>query len=80
MVLQAVPKFVCGGGGGGGGIDFNLPVVSQLDKCLKFKSILGTKMTVPYTKSTPRNAINFRNLSSCGTIIIFLMTSYESYQ
>ena len=45
-----------------------IPIVSQLDKCLKFKSIRGDKNDYTLHKITPRNAINFRYLSSCGTI------------
>ena len=35
------------------------PIVSQLNKCLKFKSISGIKMTVFYTKKKKnRNAMD----------------------
>ena len=41
--------------------------MSQLDKCLKFKSIQGDDYTT--YKITPQNAIAVRHLSSCGTIV-----------
>ena len=44
-------------------------IVSQLNKCLKFKSIQGDNDHCTLEKITPQNAMNFRNLSSCGTII-----------
>ena len=44
-------------------------IVSQLNKCLKFKSIQGHKDHCTLYKITPQNAMNFRNLSSCGTVI-----------
>ena len=45
-------------------------IVSQLDKCLIFKSFQGDKNDcIPY-KITPRNAVNFRHLSSCDTIVV----------
>ena len=43
--------------------------VSQLNKCLKFKAIQGDKDHCTLQKITPQNAMSFRNLSSCGTII-----------
>ena len=44
-------------------------IVSQLDKCLKFRSVRrGDENDCTSYKITPRNAINFRHLSSCGTI------------
>ena len=42
--------------------------MSQLDKCLKFKSIRGDKNDCTLYKITLRNAINSRHLSSGGTI------------
>ena len=46
-------------------------IVSQLNKCLKFKSVQGDKDHCTLEKITPppknKNAMNFRNLSSCGT-------------
>ena len=45
-------------------------MVSQLNKCPKVKSIQGDKDHCTLEKITPPpNAMNFRNLSSCGTII-----------
>ena len=41
-------------------------IVSQLGKCLKFKSIRGDKNDCTLYQITPRNAINFGHLSSCG--------------
>ena len=49
-------------------------IVSQLDKCLKFKSIPGKNDCNLY-KITPRNAIKFRHLFSCRTI-----QSLDTYQ
>ena len=43
--------------------------MSQLDKCLKFKSIRGDKNDYTLHKVTPHNATNFRNLFSCDTIV-----------
>ena len=48
-------------------------IVSQLDKCLKFKSIQGEgggddKSDCIILKITPRNVMNFRHLSSCGSV------------
>ena len=42
-------------------------IVSQLDKCLKFKSVRGDKNDSTLHKITIRNAINFRYLFSYGT-------------
>ena len=47
-------------------------IVSQLDKCLKFKSVRGEKSDCSLYKIAPRNVINFRHLSSCGTIIFWI--------
>ena len=47
------------------------PIVPQLDKCLKFKPIQGDENDCTFHKITPRNALNFRHLSSCGTIVGF---------
>ena len=41
--------------------------VSQLDKCLKFKSIQGDRNDCTLDKITPLDAVNFRHLSSCDT-------------
>ena len=49
-------------------------IVSQLDKCLKFKSIRGDKNDRTLYKITPRNAINYSHLSSCCTIVFVLNT------
>ena len=40
------------------------PIASQLNKCVKFKSIRGIKMTVFYTKKTKMLCI-FLHLFSC---------------
>ena len=45
-----------------------LSIMSQLDKSLKFESILGDKNDRTPDKTTLQNAINFRHLSSCSTI------------
>ena len=42
--------------------------MSQLSKCLKFKSIRGDKNDCILYKITPRNVTNFRHLLSCDTI------------
>ena len=42
--------------------------MSQMDKCLKFKVILWDKSDCILYKIIPQNAMNFRHLSSCGTI------------
>ena len=47
-----------------------LTIVSKVDKRLKFKSIHGDKNDCTLYKITPRNAINFIHLSSCGTIVL----------
>ena len=52
--------------------------MSQLDKRLKFKSIQGDKNDCTLYKINPRNAINFRRLSTCGTIDQPLMLSQHS--
>ena len=44
-------------------------VMLQLHKCIKCKSIQGDKDHYTPEKITPQNAMNFRNLSSCGTKI-----------
>ena len=36
-------------------------IVSQLDKCLKFKSVRGDENDCILYKITPRNAMNFRH-------------------
>ena len=43
--------------------------VSQLDKCLKFKSVQGDGNDCTLCKITPRNVVKFRHLSSCDTIV-----------
>ena len=48
-------------------------IVSQLDKCLNFKSVRGDKNECTLYKMTPRNAISFKHLSSCGTILYTLV-------
>ena len=48
--------------------------VSQLNKCLKFKSIPGIKMTVFYAKKTPKSH-GFLHLFSCDTIYRILGVS-----
>ena len=50
-------------------------IVSQLDKCLKFKSTQGDENDCTLYKITSRKALNFRDLSSCGTIYIFMLAS-----
>ena len=47
-----------------------LPIVSQLDKCVKFKSIQGDKNDCILHKIIPRNFMNFRHLFSCDTLIL----------
>ena len=47
------------------------PIVSQLNKCLKFKSIRGIKMTV---KKNPKTSWTFLHLFSCDTICRILGT------
>ena len=42
--------------------------MSQLSKCLKFKSVRGDKNDCILYKVTPRNVTNFRHLLSCDTI------------
>ena len=42
--------------------------MSQLRKCLKFRSIRGDKNDCILYKITPRNVTNFRHLLSCDTI------------
>ena len=42
--------------------------MSQLSKCLKFKSIQGDENDCILYKITPRNVTNFRHLLSCDTI------------
>ena len=55
----------------GGLVDYSYDpdhsTVSQ--QCLKFKSIQGYKDHCTLWKISPQNAMNFRNLSSCGTTI-----------
>ena len=46
-------------------------IVSQLDKCLKFKTIRRDENDCTFHKIIPRNALNCRDLSSCGTIVDF---------
>ena len=53
-------------------------IVSQLDKCLKFKSTQGDKNDCTLYKIIPRKALNFRHLSSCGTIYVYINTSFTS--
>ena len=43
-------------------------MVPQLHKFLRFKSIQGDKNDCTLFNPTPRNAISFRHVSSCGTI------------
>ena len=43
--------------------------MSQLDKCLKFKSIRKEKNDCTIYKITSRSTINFTHLSSCGTTV-----------
>ena len=43
-------------------------IVSQLSKCLKFKSIRGDKNDCILYKISPKNVTNFRHLLSCDTI------------
>ena len=50
-------------------------IVSQLSKCLKFKSIRGDKNDCILYKITPRNVTNFRHLLSCDTIDIWNFNS-----
>ena len=42
--------------------------MSQLDKCLKFKSVRGHKNYCTLHKITPRDVTYFKHSSSCGTI------------
>ena len=46
-----------------------LLTVSQLDKCLKFKSVREEKNDCTLCKITTRSTINFTHLSSCGTTV-----------
>ena len=44
-----------------------MTVVSQLDKCLKFKSVQGDKSDLFLYKITSQNAVKFRHLLSGGS-------------
>ena len=46
---------------------WHFPIVSQMSKCLKFKSIREDKNHCILCKITPRNVTNFRHLLSCDT-------------
>ena len=54
-----------------------LPIVSQLNKCLKFNCIRGGKNDCILYKITPRNAMNFRHLFSCDTIVVVLYRCHK---
>ena len=47
-------------------------IVSQLDKCLKFKSIQGDENNCALFRKKTRNAFSFRHLSRCGIIVDIL--------
>ena len=54
-----------------GNMKIYVTIVSQLSKCLKFKSIRGDKNDCILHKITPRNVTNFRHLLSCDTTVYF---------
>ena len=56
-------------------------IVPQLDICLKLKSIRGGggERDCTLFKITPRNAIRFGNVSSCGTLENHLMLFKERH-
>ena len=58
---------------GSGGIEthnLQVTILSQLDKCLKFKSVRGRGQNdCTLYKMTPENFINFRHLCSCDTVV-----------